>query len=230
MTSQHQDESFCPQSRVLFVSDSRGKGVEAYTKTIGFRVDNRIRGGATLRKLGQIAQTSASKSEYDLIVIQGGICNLTKRETGKSGERLLQYSRGEEARVANIEDIKHTLQALRLRFGPKLIFCTVIPADLHSYLKANNNYDTDRDLREHLAIQQSQLIDDINDINRYIVSISRAAGRKTIEWHKFVQRHSKKRKRKGSQLFKPSVTAFSNRYLQDDGVHFLVSANLYQWP
>ena len=32
--------------------------------------------------------------------------------------------------------------------------------------------------------------------------------------------HSKKRKRKGSQLFKPSVTAFSNRYLQDDGVHF----------
>lgn len=202
---------------VLLVTDSRGRGAQPCLESHPTITLSKItKAGATLSKLLREAVSATERDHFDLVFVAGGICDFTKRER-QHGIELLTYDCTEEERRSRANDLARTLNEARTSLGRKLVLATVIPASLKNYTTYHN-----RSLvtpRPQLEAEQLALEADVNNLNNIIKANNSGAARKTLDWARFVKANAKKRKRKGSKLFKASQSKFNPTHLPD-GVHF----------
>ena len=200
------------EGKILFVSDSRGRDIDAYLN-YDEKFECNVARGATMRKASDIAmrmQRKKPKVTYDLTVISAGICNLTKRTTTR-GTVKISYTTNKEEREAKLNDITHCINRLRNLSLTPVSFCTIIPASI----KKHNNLDNETSAEQ----QQQALLEDIRVINSFIKQNNREANIKTIDWARFALKHSKKRRRTGDKSICRRTTSFTDENLED-GVHF----------
>ena len=174
------------EGKILFVSDSRGRDIDAYIN-YDEKFECNVARGATLRKASDIAMRMQRKKPrvmYDLTVIAAGICNLTKRTTTR-GTTKISYTTNKEEREAKISDIKHCITRLRNSSLTPITFCTIIPASI----KKHNNLDNETSAEQ----QQQALLEDLRKINNFIKQNNWEANIKTIDWSRYTLKHSKKR-------------------------------------
>ena len=201
---------------LLFVSDSRGRGGTDLLQDPSLEVTTIIRPGAGLQILTNEAVKFLGLRKYDLVIIAGGICDLTKKEV-QCGEKVLSYPLSQEDRSAKIALLSDSITKARSKIGRKLLLTTIVPASLVNYYYHHNPQKTTapQDLNE----QQIALFQDIDEINACIAANNRAAERRTPNWANFALQHSKKRKRKGSSQLAKSCSNLALKHLPD-GVHF----------
>ena len=207
---------------ILFVADSRGRGGEQlFSNDPLINVTKLVRPGATLDRLLDETISIKNSTNYDLVVVAGGICNFTQRETIQ-GVKTLSYRHTTEGRRYIIESLKNKIKDARLKLGRKLILGTIVPACLSNYLTHHNiakNIEKQPTREESVNEEQRHLIEDIEEINAAIREDNRVHDRRSLNWAQFVLQRSKKRKRKGAKTFADPQRRFNLNGLQD-GVHF----------
>ena len=202
--------------RALVVSDSRGAGISrqvnrnqklATLKKV--RVDIRILPGATLRELRNAIANANAFHSYQLIIVVGGICDLTvKSQYDKLN--ILEYPAHDPDKVVG------EFILLRDEFGDKIIFSTISPASLVKYAKVKNNIEClPRELENRLTTSQVKLVQDLEYINSWIKEDNKQSHCTNLDHSKFTTSCSIKKPLQGQKYRKEK---FSDKNLYD-GLH-----------
>ena len=138
--------------KVLILTDSRGKGLEEVIKDRSLDSQNIkptiiTRPGITLEHCVDIAITKGNDPthQFDLIIIQAGICDFTVRNR-QGNIKILNYIRNEQ--VAKIESY---LVRLRQNLGSKINVATIIPASLSKYLSFHQRFQPNINIPDKLV-------------------------------------------------------------------------------
>ena len=202
--------------KALIITDSRGFGISSQivrnqqiNSLKGADIDVKILSGATLQEIQEQTRRACTFKTYDLIIVIGGICNLTEIA---SWNRLnvLHYP------VKDLQSIRATLTELREQFQEKIIFSTICSAGLTKYARAKNYIDQlPKDLEQLLTENQARLNKDIESINDWILANNKEFDCTNIDLNKLSTSQSIKRKFNGEKY---RVKHFSDKNLYD-GVH-----------
>ena len=211
------------QFRCLIYTDSRGRGLHqcvAGTRLNSYLFDCKgkinteviLRKGATLEHAIQYINDNGVGQTQDIIIVAVGICNLTERQWSRN-IRTLSYS-NRDRKAETISKIQHLLDT----YGEKLHIATIAPASFNNYFKHHNNTKPSDEQVKTFHTQQQHLLEDCEEINKYIIDRNIERNQPTLEWAKqcFVQskkRHIKSKKIKNIVRKKLAVK------LLPDGVH-----------
>ena len=229
--------------QVLVVTDSRGSNLEAYLKGEDSpdpvedlrklcRVKVKVFKGADLQRLENKITTLARDTNYDLILIIGGICSLTTRSKER-GLSLLHYISQEE-RLASIKD---TITRLDSTYKEKIHIARIPPACLRTYF---SHFNKGQQIPGYLTDQQEDLLRDIQDINDHIttINVNRHQERIDLDAKLLVQSCKTSKTRSGRRRKKRPRTTFQGELLID-GVHATrdleekwyrrIAGTLYNW-
>lgn len=189
------------RTNCLLLTDSRGTQLESLLnlKSCGSNttIDWTVKSfpGATLETIAGRAENF--HANFDLIIVIAGICNLTTRIRTSSKYKI-------EYRTRKADEVKLLIQNLLEKFGEKIHICTITPADL------NKQHSTDVSISD----QQSNLLEDIENINQFIIDSNICRDLPTIDlasnsYVKSLKKQGQKRKK---------IVKFSSKDLPD-GVH-----------
>lgn len=216
-------------SVIISVSDSRGRGFKAYVdqnKLINkdSRIIEKAIGGADIDRLfREIRQITRSiNKEYPthrvIVILQGGICSLTTKETRRGHEEITYTSSKDK-----VKSVKETIQEITKyceERGYYLIISTILPVSL---LKAETFFKDRRRLRESRLTpqekdaQQQALDADVTDINDYIKKTTKNCINSTsVNITKCYERRSLKKK--GKKRAAKLIVKFDFSFM-GDGVH-----------
>jgi hypothetical protein len=155
--------------KILIATDSRGSGISnqinrnqnlASLKNV--KIDIRILPGAKLDELHRAVNSASVYQNYDLIIIVGGICNLTEKSVW-GNLNILDYP------VKDLYIVENQLSDIRQQYQDKVIFATIPPASLAKFARVKNNIDSlPSQLEAKLADSQQRLINDIFVLNDWI--------------------------------------------------------------
>lgn len=193
--------------RILLISDSRGGGLATEIRRnidIDFIWEERVHKGATLDDILKKIERSQRKQRsttWDIILVVAGICNLTKRVLIKKGTQYLEY------KERKAEHTNQVIDQLLDTNGDRIHICTIPPADLGKY---SSYRDDDPTLKQ----EQGNLIEDLEQINRHIISRNILRDFATVDLAK--QTYSSSLKKQGST--KKRVSKFTGKGLRD-GLH-----------
>lgn len=200
--------------KILFLSDSRGYGLEAYIKANKLFKECSCtvvtKKGATIERLA--TEIDREEKSFDLFVLVAGICNLTTKDQNTG---LLTY----ESDETKLQSIIQILRELRQKLGEKLIQATIIPACIDKY---NNRIQNLRNIEisntsNGTKRDQTNLEQDIKRINLEIIEGNIEHELEAIKLHKCVQRRQLKRVgRSGTKTKRHIKTHYTGLY---DGVH-----------
>ena len=205
-------------ARVLILTDSRGKGIQEFFDSYVNEHDLplvckfEIVKGAKLQRLYHIALREDRSYRFDKILIIGGICNFTTRESYNSIRILSYYS------TDQIDKFLQILTKLRDHFGSRVNIATVVPASLTQYYKYHLTEEDPLEQGTLLALksQQSKLLDDLKVVNVKIVEDNKLFGNRTIDLDRQVIGQSVKKRKRG----KPQTVKIEfKEQLLTDGVH-----------
>ena len=210
--------------RILIISDSRGSAlqkhifgsdefsfpaIEELSKTCSITIQ--VFKGATLERLENKISNISKQKYYHLIILLGGICNLTT-VTIERGLKLLHYI----SDTARTDSIKHTLTRLDKRYKAQLHIGRIVPACLEGYFEHHN---PGKSSPPYLSSQQEQLNNDLEDLNSFITSINNNRGQERIDLDTKVHKAScKSAKTKGGRR-KRAKRQVIQKDLLPDGVH-----------
>jgi lysophospholipase L1-like esterase len=206
--------------KVLILTDSRGRGlqevIEAKASASASNIVAKVtvKPGATLDQCIDIALSIGSDSaeQFDIVVIQAGICDFTQRR--RQGRiKILNY-----VRQGQVEKIEKSLDKLDQALGNRAYVATlIIPASLKKYLNFHQQgTHIPEDILEEINEQQPLLIKDIEHVNSKIFELHKKHGNRLIDLHDRVfsstlKRRKNKNKVKRSHIFKDNQLF--------DGVH-----------
>ena len=202
---------------VLIVTDSRGRGLDQRIQGVprlnACHIKTAFLPGASLERLAIETIQEAGRSEYDWLIVFGGICSFTEKVNYR-GEKRLHYpiEKSEEKKTKAIE----TIEDLYRRFPNKANVCTIPPASPTKYFTTNN---PGKSTPEGLEEEGKKLIEDLETVNNKIRELDIEKDQETINTSARVFKHSLKRYKK--QTTYRRVTRFSDKELPD-GVHFNV--------
>ena len=190
--------------KVIIFSDSRGRNLARLLNriedsTIDISYEVHVLPGATLDLIHKKIERSSRRYSWDLCIIIAGICDLTVRVVTRT-HRYLEYT---NRRLIETKSIINQI----LDSQEKTHISTITPALLSKYSSYRNNDPTIED-------EQKNLMDDIEDINRHIISRSIQRDVPTINLAKLsydlsLKKQGNKHKR---------ITKFSDKNLPD-GIH-----------
>ena len=206
------------RTNVLILTDSRGVGIDllAYQKaelrTVKFEF--RIWRGASFKNFKDFLEEEP-RQEYHLIIICGGICDFTRKETVTVGEVRLKTLTYKE-HYNSVEIIISRLSSIRRLLRDKVIFATIPPASILKYVGTVNKSPVPEHMLATLQVDQDRLIQDIRLVNDWIISDSKEVRLPLIDWHRPVF-PSKTKKRTASRTPK-RLDKFVDIHLTD-GVH-----------
>ena len=201
------------KKKVFIATDSRGRDLQPFLAShfsqqqLSIQVD--VCPGATLEQLVNVIKAKTDDS-HDLIILSGGICNLTTKTKGK-GIKSLTYHRNED----NISKIKDLVTTTQGTFGNRLSIATIPPASLLKFFQYHNK---SLDPPEYLTEQQRDLLQDTEEVNQYITTLSKAANIRTIDLHKQVFNNVLDPKKKNKHSCEKRRRVFLEKLLTD-GVH-----------
>ena len=122
------------------ITDSRGRGLNEFldSQQIGSNKSTivlhvRVYPGADLNRLKTKVDTFSAAKTYDLIVIIGGICDLTSKVTDENDLNLLEYTDSNSKK----EHVLRTLSQLRQEYA-QINIATIPPFSLKKYLTTKN--------------------------------------------------------------------------------------------
>jgi hypothetical protein len=104
-------------------------------------------------------EKASRRTNWDLIIVNGGICNLTRRTSGRQGTSL-------EYKTSRLEETSQAIDQLINSPGDKVHLCTITPVSLHKYASHLNTREGDTDI----DLEQQNLLDDIEALNELIKS------------------------------------------------------------
>ena len=175
--------------RILIATDSRGANLDVYLKNTELqrhcRIDVQVFRGAPLERLEYKIAQFTKHIKYDLIVVIGGICNLTTR-VQEHRQKVLHYHRS----LDSLANIKATLIRLDKRYKEKVLVSRIAPAFLLQYYQHHNTNNSEPP--KNLAQQQSHLNDDIEEINYFITGLNKSRGLERLDLDKQAFTYSKK--------------------------------------
>jgi hypothetical protein len=153
------------QFNVLIIGDSRVKGLKSLIEPcigIDTCITVNVCSGAKLDDLYNFI-TKLNKIAYDLIIVCGGICNLTEKQTIKNNKFLI-YKDGTRKKI----HVKETLKNIA-NISNKIVVGNITPACLKQYFKTHNpNSTLTPEKTQEIDQQQDQLIEDIAELNSFI--------------------------------------------------------------
>ena len=151
------------------------------------------------------------KERTDLIIIQAGICDFTRRNKFH-GTKILNYEQNNQ-----VSHVLKSLKHLRDKLGDKANVATIIPASLIKYINFHKrNAESPQHIIESAQKQGDDLLKDIQEVNKDIIEWNKEHNIKTIDLHSRVYSSSVKR-RKNKKKLKRTVK-FQDKQLFD-GVH-----------
>lgn len=165
---------FKRKQQVLIISDSRGSLLwREFRRSINNEAYFRViaRKGASLRKLWEIAATEILKGRPDIIILFGGICDLTDRYYTYYGRREFWPPVDIRGRVNEVADLMHSIANNHILMNVSVKLCLMPEAgcDLLRY-----NRIIDPIPRELIKIQEDFergvrfLQETARDLNRYL--------------------------------------------------------------
>ena len=199
--------------RVLCVSDSRGKGLDKHFEE-NFEKNHPgitiiphflVYSGATLEAITAKIIQFDHNTQYNLILINAGICSFTSKAS-YNGLRCIDYAE----RSNKVSLAVDTLEDLNSRFGKRCNLCTIPPASLSKNFRFRN---PGAQIPLELAPQQKALLEDLHTINQKIIERNQQNESSSIDLAKQLFTSSLKRKRGGKRVVK-----FSDKNLAD-GIH-----------
>ena len=199
--------------KVLCISDSRGRGLEDYfhnylaasNPSSSITANFLLIPGGTIEAVASQTFQNCDEQNYDLIIINAGICNFTAKSHFK-GFKCINYS----DRTGKIEQVARTIEELDTAFGHRVNICTIPPASLN---KSFTHKYPNVPVPQEFESQQESLLHDIGEINRQLIQRNFYNGASSIDLAKQVFSSSLKRKRGGLRKVK-----FNDKNLPD-GVH-----------
>ena len=194
-----------PTKRILFISDSRGRNIEPLLREhtplgIDITWDVQILPGAGIESILKRVERGLRRNSWNQIIVNAGICNLTKRIT-KEGQKCIEY------KVRNVDNVCSTIDQMIDALGGKVTICTITPAILEKY---SNVRETDPEIK----IEQDHLDEDITTINSHIKRRNIERDTATIDLAKLSEIRSLKRQGKT----KKRIVKLNPNCLRD-GVH-----------
>ena len=207
------------------VTDSRGRGLSDYlrgkqkiskTEFTTVQVQTACLPGATLDSIKVHLSQQIPRVRPDTIIIAAGICCLTTKTT-LGGRRVLLYHIDKQARESTIHNICTGLRQICEDFtneNCRVILATIPPASIVKYFSTNN---PGHQAPEYLDEEQQALLEDTEEINRYITEINSSNDLPTVDWDKYTYHESIKRRRSGTVRTKKRKFVDLNL---PDGVHF----------
>lgn len=126
------------KQQVLIISDSRGSHLwREFRRTVNNEAYFRViaRKGASLRRLWEIAELEILKGRPDIIIILGGICDLTDRYYTQQGNREFWPPHDFRSRVTEIAELMRSIanNHILLNISVKLCFLPEAGCDLLRY-------------------------------------------------------------------------------------------------
>lgn len=203
----------------IIIADSRGKGLEDFVGSYPTPIDHvyvfEIRSGKSISQLTPVIIDTISQFDINFLycIVFAGICGLTDRMFVDNTAQLRYQSCYREEKVKSIIDV---ITFLKGRFGNRINFCTIIPADLAGYFRHHNRH---QPVPEYLGAEQSALELDINTINDSILALNSEAITNINLSSRAQVKSKKKRQRSGAKIVYRRVVKFSYTNLTD-GVHF----------
>ena len=210
---------------LVIVTDSRGRGLD-YELAFSPRACNcvetytKVCPGAKLSKLVEEAREIDSQlrsrgEKADYTVIAGGICSFTRKAPlPHPGARSLVYDTKQDC----VSEIKSEIDRVRRTLGDQVSVATIPPASLIKYYQFMNGKPPTGAFLHALERQQAKLLNDIENVNRYIINDNIRTRVETIDWDRKVHSHSLKKRTKGKSTFRKRVIRFTDKDLYD-GVH-----------
>ena len=145
-----------PESKILVITDSRGKGLEELLEThtdptLAINWTVRVYPGATISAIHR--RLNRLHSKYEAIIVIAGICNFTSRIKTRSTIHI-EYTESKK------DETQIQIDALLDTFKEKVHLATITPADLFLQKFPNENTTTDA---------QKNLENDIKEVNNHII-------------------------------------------------------------
>ena len=209
--------------RILLITDSRGRGLKNLLNNSlnhKYEIFENILSGSTIETLADWIETETNRlGHLDAVILIGGICNFTSKETYRTCHGQINIIRYQER--IDTTQIRGRLEALIDQLQRRLIIATIPPASLIKYLEEQERRRGIRipegergRLLEDLASQQRDLEWDIEDLNKWIIEKNKELAKPTLDFHNQVYKTSKKKQRARSRR----VRKFCDEDLRD-GVH-----------
>ena len=220
MAANHRDNSPTPsgsgvhnggpirKTRILLLSDSRGAGLKSIIQkntpaNYDIHWDEITLPGATLETLRKKVERASRRSNWDITIVNGGICNLTHRIKNRH-ETYIEY------KISKLEETRQAIDQIIQSLGDRAHICTITPASIQKYADHYNTRLNDT----NIEIEQQNLLEDIEELNEYIKSRNIHRDFPTINLA--IKSFSSKLKKQGNK--KKRITKFNDKELKD-GVH-----------
>ena len=153
---------------VIIITDSRGKGIEDYIKENDleddFAIVTKVIRGCDVSRAAHLARSLISsyqhRNYYCMIFL--GICSLTDISRTKRS-RSIRYP--DQTRVSKVQCIIEDLKGLKVDFGDRINYPTIIPASLAKFYAYSN---PGKSIPADLPKEQNALLEDLNTINSWI--------------------------------------------------------------
>ena len=205
-------------AKVLFLSDSRGTGIDT---SLHEREDLsdidivfKIWRGASYRNFEDFLLEENSVN-YALTIVCGGICDFTRKERIQhKGENYSILTYKEEYNSVNL--IIPRLTNIRNRLREGVIFATIPPASIVKYANIINKSQIPTELTAKFLEDQNRLINDIKKVNEWIINDSKDHQLPLIDWHRPL--FPSKTKKRDSNGQTKRIEKFYDNHLVD-GVH-----------
>ena len=209
----HTLKSHMTRKKIIIFTDSRGRGLQPYLESRFPRQQLIIKvlvfPGANVDKLAEQVNKKVDIT-HDLVIICGGICSLTSK-VKEDNKKILKYISSEE----NTLHIKDTLTSLAGKLQGRIIISTIPPASLNRYYK---HYNDNQEPPTYLKEQQSDLLQDLSDINQCITTLNKAATFKNLDIHSKCFNKTLDSNKKGQRNTERRRKIFLENELTD-GVH-----------
>jgi hypothetical protein len=207
---------------IIIATDSRGRFLERYlasTKPFWHRwqVCTIMKPGANLKVLKEEIQKHLHPEKQNIIMLAGGICNLTSKITHRGGVEITYTSTD---KVQNITSTLHDISDELSHSNTIVKIATIPPVSLDKYStfqKSKHRLSDSIFSTDTVQQQQRDLEADITQINNTITAINQHNGVRTVNWHRDLLRTSIKKRGWNGQSRK-SVTKYTYGKLYD-GVH-----------
>lgn len=164
------------EQRALLICDSRGEGLNVHLNYEKTNIEWRILmlKGRGLQQLVRAAFNESLHHSYNVIVVAGGICDITRRERR---ERRISVRDGSPQEIVEniLREITGELEEIRVN-GNNVILASTYGLDLWRYnFKLFGSY-----FNVNLESDQTKIVETVDELNKALAYYNKNGGNNTI--------------------------------------------------